>query len=444
MKFRSLKLSALALPALLFLSGAAGAQDAAAPDPEAATAVVIAVPPFATEKTVDTDAGSTWALANQIAGLITSDFKTTTSFIVADTKDVRIPSYPEVTAPSYPMWRAAGAKLLLQGFINARSDGRLTIGCYVYDVQAGREITRQGFALAPNEWRRAAHRCADDAYAKVTGNPPPFDSRIAYVAQTGTADMPVKRLAIMDYDGANHSYLTAGDSTVLTPHWSPKAGKIAYTSFSGGRLHVQVVDLSSNQDRPLLPDGDESFAPAFSPDGQTIALSIASAGNTDIFTVGSGGGIPRRLTTSPAIDTSPSFSPDGRQIVFTSDRSGSPQIYVMNSDGTGQRRLSFGGGVYGSPVWSPDGKHVAFTRIDGTVSRVGVMNADGSGERIITLGPADEQPAWSPDGRRIVYQRLDPASQRPLLAMIPARGGDARPVFTPQGATDPSWAERQE
>jgi TolB protein len=444
MQFRNLKLSALALPALLVLSTAAAAQDRPAPDPDAATAVVIAVPPFATAKHVDTDAGNTWALANQISGLITADFKTTSNFIVADVKDIRIPSYPEVTAPSYPIWRAAGAKLLLQGFINARPDGRLTIGCYVYDVQAGREITRQGFALAPNEWRRAAHRCADDAYAKVTGNPPPFDSRIAYVAQTGTADMPVKRLAIMDYDGSNHSYLTAGDSTVLTPHWSPKAGKIAYASFSGGRLHVQVLDLGSNQDRTLLSGADENFAPAFSPDGQTIALSIANTGNTDIFTVGSNGGVPRRLTTSPAIDTSPSFSPDGKRIVFTSDRSGSPQIYVMNADGTGQRRVSFGGGVYGSPVWSPDGDHIAFTRIDGTISRVGVMDANGSGERIITLGPSDEQPAWSPDGRRIAFERLDTASQRPLLAMIPARGGDARPVFTPQGATDPFWAEREE
>jgi TolB protein len=111
--------------------------------------VVIAVPVLATAKNVETDAGNTWSIANQIAELIAADLKSTNSFIVADVKTIRIPSLPEVTAPGFPQWRSAGAKLLLSGFVNARSDGRLTIGCYVYDVQSGRELARQGFAVTP-------------------------------------------------------------------------------------------------------------------------------------------------------------------------------------------------------------------------------------------------------------------------------------------------------
>ena len=434
----------LAVAAMLFLSGGAFAQDRPAPDPTTASAVVIAVPPLATAKSVETEAGTTWEVANQISSLITADLNSAGSFIVADVAKVRIPSFPEVTAPAFAQWRAAGAKLLLSGFVNARSDGRLTIGCYLYDVQSGRELARQGFAVTPAEWRRAAHRCADSAYTQFTGNPPLFDSRIAYVAQSGREESPTKRLAVMDFDGASHSFVTSGDATVLTPRWSPAADRIAYTSFAGGRLHVRLVDLATNSDRPLLATGGDSFAPAFAPEGQAIALSIAVAGNTDVFTLDYPGAVPRRLTTSPAIDTSPSYSPDGARIAFASDRSGTLQIYVMDADGSNQRRVSFGPGEHGSPVWSPDGERIAFTNVQAMTSRIGVMGANGSDQRIVTSGPSDEQPSWSPDGGRILFQRIDPAARRTGLAIVPIVGGSPRTVPTPMGATDPAWAQPKE
>jgi len=217
------------------LGSAALAQE---PEP---TAQVIAIPPLATVKITDTDAGTTWGLANQIANLISADLKLSSKFIFADIQKVRIPSYPEVTAPSYPQWRSVGAKLLLQGFVNARSDGRLTIGCYLYDVQAGRELARQGFAVSTGEWRRAAHKCADMAYQKATGNAPLFDSRIAYVAESGGEDALVKRIAVMDFDGANHTWLSSGDSTVLTPKLSPGGAQVRRHGVSEG--HRQCADV---------------------------------------------------------------------------------------------------------------------------------------------------------------------------------------------------------
>lgn len=421
--------------------GIAAPAQAQLPEP---SAVVVAIPPLATAKKVDTDAGDTWSIANQMAALISADLKSTSGVMVADLKGARTPSYPEITAPSYPQWRAVGVKLLVSGFVNARPDGRLTIGCYVYDVQNSRELTRQGFAVAPAEWRRAAHRCADAAYVKATGKAPQFDSRIAYVAQSGSGETAVKRLAVMDFDGANHSYVTTGEATVLTPKLSPGANRIAYTSFSGGTPHVQLVDVASGEDRPLGQAGTTSFAPAFSPDGRIIAFSMSLNGNVDLYASPADGGFPQRLTMSPAIDTSPSYSPDGARIAFVSDRSGTPQLYVMDADGSNQRRISFGPGLYGSPAWSPDGERIAFTRSEGPTMRIGSIAPDGSDERILSAGPRDEQPSWSPDSGRILFQREEPATRRALLATVPASGGDARPVPTPQGASDPSWAERQE
>lgn len=433
-----------ALAGLLAVAGLgaapASAQSLAAPDPALATAPVVAVPPLATPDNVKTEAGETASLANGMAQVIIADLKSTKSFVIADASKVRMPSYPEVTAPAYPLWSAAGAKILLSGFVEARSDNRLMVGCYVYDVQQQRELTRIGLLVPATEWRRGAHRCADAVYGKVTGNGPLFDSRVAYIAESGSVAAPVKRLAMMDFDGTNHTYLTAGDSTVLTPRWSPDAKRLAYAAFDGGEVHVEIVDVATKEDRPLLPGGT-SFAPAFAPQGDQLAVSIATSGNTDIYLVGVDGSGLKRLTTSPAIDTGASFSPDGSTIVFASDRSGSQQLYKMGSDGSAQRRISFGAGEYGSPAWSPDGKHIAFTKIDGTAMRIGVMDSDGSNEHILTGGTTDESPSWGPSGDHIVFDRWYPGGHAALFT-VSIDKGETRAVTTPQGGSDPAWVAR--
>lgn len=435
----SLKLLVLAVAAAA--SSVAVAQSAA-PYPAAATATVIAVPTLATPKDEPTEAGSTWALANQMADVITSDLKSTNAFIIADVKSVRIPSYPEVTAPSYALWRGVGAKALLSGFIQKRSDGRLMIGCYVYDVQKERELTRTGFLVVPADWRRAAHRCADAAYSELTGNGPLFDSRVAFVAQSGDPSALTKRIAVMDLDGTNFTYLTTGGSTALTPRWSPNGKVLAYALLGDGPTHVELYDLATKKAHSLLPGGT-SFAPAFSPDGDRIALTIPSDGNSDIYTARVDGTGLRRLTTSPAIDTGASFSPDGKQIVFSSDRSGLQQLYVMNADGTGQRRISFGAGEFGAPDWSPDGKHIAFTQIINGGTRIGVMDADGTHVRFLTGGPYDSQASWGPSAEHVMFERFEPATRRTALYTVSIDRPDPRRVSTPQAASDPSWVTRQ-
>jgi TolB protein len=265
-----------------------------------------------------------------------------------------------------------------------------------------------------------------------------FDTRIVYVAETGSRESRIKRIAMMDSDGFTHSYLTAGESIVLTPRISPKGNRVAFVSFAGGKPHVMIANVASGQPRPLVPGEAMSFAPRFSPDGRRIAFSMASGGNIDIYVADANGGPAQRLTSSVAIDTSPSFSPDGSRIVFESDRSGTPQLYVMNSDGSAQRRISFGGGFYGSPVWSPTGEWIAFTRRGGG-RQVGAIKPDGGEERVLTTGPADEGPSWAASGTELIFQRTD-AVGRAGLYRVPLAGGEVRKVNTPQDGSDPDWS----
>ena len=442
--------------AVLALAAAAAAaaqvpDEATPPAPEADEGLVvdveggqsdpmsIAVPAMPTPASAPTPAGETGTLGRQVAEIVTNDLRGTGLFNPTGPGSLPPITYPQVTAPNFGYWTGSGTEALVQGFVQANGDGTLTVGCYLYDVAAQRELTRQGFVVQPANWRRAAHRCADAIYGRLTGESGYLDSRVVYVSESGPAGRRTKRLAIMDADGANHRFLTNGQFTALTPRMSPDNRTITYMSYTNEQPRVFVYDIASGRSRPLVADPHMTFAPRFSPDGGQIVFSMSIRGNTDVYRVSAAGGTPRRLTSAPGIDTGGSFSPDGGRIVFESDRGGSQQLYVMAADGSGQRRISFGGGRYATPVWSPRGDLIAFTKIAGTF-RIGVMAPDGSGERTLTGGWHDEGPTWAPNGRVIMFFRSAQGSGRAGIWSVDLTGGNERRVPTPQDGSDPAWS----
>jgi TolB protein len=402
------------------------------------TSVSIAVPAMPTPASTATPAGETGALGRQVAQIVATNLRNSGLFTASGPDGLPTVSYPQVTAPNYGAF-AGAAQTLVQGFVQANANGSLTVGCYLYDVSAQRALASEGFTVQPAQWRRAAHRCADMIYGRLTGESGLFDSRVVYVAESGPPGRRIKRLAIMDQDGANHRFLTNGQFTALTPRLSPDNRTITYMTYTEEQPRVFVYDLASGRSRPLVEARHMTFAPRFSPDGRQIVFSMAVNGNTDIYRVAASGGAPIRLTTAPGIDTGGSFSPDGSRIVFESDRSGGQQIYVMGADGSGQRRISFGGGRYATPVWSPRGDLIAFTKIAGNF-RIGVMSPTGGGERLLTNGWHDEGPSWAPNGRVLIFFRSAQGSGRGSIWAIDAAGGNERRIVTPLDGSDPAWS----
>ncbi len=398
----------------------------------------VAVPALVAPSPADTPAGNSANLGRQIAEVIASDLRASGLFEPQGPSGIRAISLAEVTAPQYDYWKGRNAEQLIEGFVRVGGDGNLTIGCYLYDVTFGSEVTRLGFVVAPGEWRRAAHKCADAFYSKVTGERPFFDSRIAYIAESGPKGNRMKRLAIMDSDGENHKFITTGTSSALTPRFSPNYRSILYLSYTDGNPRIYVYDVASGRQQLITASKNPTFAPRWSPDGQTILYSMAVAGNTDVYKIPVSGGTPVRLTSTPGIDVGGSFSPDGRQVVFESDRGGNQQIYIMNVDGSNQRRISFGSGRYATPEWSPRGDLIAFTRIAGDF-RVGTMRPDGSGERLLTNSWQDEAPTWAPNGRVIQFFRTEKNSGKTSIWQVDLTGANERKLPTPDGGSDPAW-----
>jgi len=400
--------------------------------------------PFAVPDFVPASAAAS-DLAKQVARVVAEDLSGTGLFreIPASAYVSRVRDF---AAPvNYEDWKVINAQALITGSAKV-SGSNLTVQFRVYDVFSGAELGAGLQFTGPTAgWRRMAHKVADAVYSRITGEGGYFDSRVVFVSETGPKNQRRKRLAIMDYDGANVQYLTDSSSIVLAPRFSPTGDRVLYTGYETGFPRIYVLDIGRVQRRALeQQDGTMSFAPRFAPDGKTVVFSLTEGGNTDIYTMSVDTGQTRRLTSAPSIETAPSFSPDGRQIVFESDRSGTQQLYIMPAGGGEARRLSFGQGRYGTPVWSPRGDLIAFTKQSKGRFHIGVMRVDGSEERLLTASFLDEGPTWAPNGRVIMFARESQGAQgRSALYSVDITGRNLRPVRTPDGGSDPSWSPLQ-
>ncbi len=346
--------------------------------------------------------------------------------------------------PRYADWRQINAAGLITGTVVETGGGRMRVSFRLWDVFAETQIAGKEYNTFSNNWRRVAHIMADEIYKRITGESGYFDSRIVYVSESGPALKRIKRLAIMDQDGANHKFLTDGRYLVLTPRFSPNSQEILYMSYAGRQPRVFLRDLQSGREESLGSFDGMSFAPRFSDDGRSIVMSIAQGGSTNIYRTDLASRRMSRLTSGNVIDTSPSYSPDGSRMVINSDRGGSQQIYVMNADGSDIRRISFGEGRYGTPAWSPRGDLIAFTKMQGGTFYIGVMRPDGTGERLLTQSYLDEGPSWSPNGRVIIFTRQSPSRGGNVgasrLYTVDVTGNNLRELPTPADASDPSWS----
>ena len=382
-------------------------------------------------------------LGRDIAAVVSANLERSGLFRLIDRKAFIQARSSLRIRPKFPSWRQINAQALVVGSTEVRPNGQLRVEFRLWDVFAGQQLVGLRTDTEPQNWRRVAHIIADAIYKRITGEQGYFDTRVVYVAESGPAEKRVKRLAIMDQDGANHRYLTSGAELVLTPRFSPTAQEITYLEYRGGRPRVYIFNIDTGQREALGDFPGMTFAPRFSPSGKSVIMSMAQDGNSDIFVMDLPTRRVSRLTSHPSIDTSPSFSPDGRRVVFNSDRGGRQQIYVMDSDGGNPKRISFGNGRYATPVWSPRGDLIAFKKITQGEFFIGVMRPNGGGERLLAKGFLVEGPTWSPNGRVLMFFRQARAGAgggKPKLYSVDLTGFNEREIRTPTAGSDPAWS----
>ncbi|MFT7098668.1 MAG: TolB protein [Rickettsiales bacterium] len=350
------------------------------------------------------------------------------------------------TIPDFSQYQENKIDMLL--VIDARFNQflELEIKIRLWDILDERQLFGKFYSANKESYKKVASLISDEIFKAATGEKiGNFDSKIVYVAESGKAKNRIKRIAMMDFDGENHRYLTNGRNLVLTPVFSKENNEILFVRFFGDKPQIYSLDINNALVRKVGGFRGMTFAPTINPKNpEIIAFSAIENGNSNIYQMDLFSNQTTRLTYGRTIDTTPSYSPDGRKIVFSSDRTGNQQLYVMDVSGGQARKLSYNKGSYSKPMWSPDGNFIAFTKLRSNKFSIGVIDVNGRNEKILTEGYLVEGAKWSPSGRYIIYSKKDGAYGKksvPQLWMIDVLTGFERQIPTPknEGATDPDW-----
>lgn len=348
--------------------------------------------------------------------------------------------------PDFEKYNKLGVGAVAIASFNYNSKGALETRVRFWDVLDQRQLFGKFYSASKNNYKKMSNLISDEIFKSITGEKAGhFNSKILYVAESGNIRRRTKRIAFLDFDGENRTYLTNGKNLVLTPIFSRKPNEIFYLSYFSGRPQIYAMDVLNRKNKKVGNFSGTTFAPATHPkDPNIMLLSAIIDGNSDIYEMNILTNTARRLTKHPGIDTTPAFSPDAKFITFASDRHHGQQLYAMDVRGDEIRRISFGRGAYSKPVWSPDGSLIAFTKMKSGQFHVGVMSPNNKGERILASGYLLEGVKWSPNGRFLIYSKKKAQFGKasvPRLYVVDIVTGYEYEVPTPkgEGATDPDW-----
>jgi len=232
---------------------------------------------------------------------------------------------------------------------------------------------------------------------------------------------------------------TARDSKVMV---SPDGKSVAFVSDRSGWLHLYVTSVdatSESQARQLTKGNYLAGLGAWSPDSRRIAYHRSAAGNqlerfVDIVDVASGANEP--IVTDRGVNYDPAFSPDGSQLVFhRTDVENSLDLYTVaahpssrfvrlsdsmpagldKADLTPPVAVSFPSRLDKQPV---PGTLMVSKRIDRSKKNPALVWIHGSGSDQNFLG-------WHPGSYRMYYSLCQYLAQQGYVILTPDYRGSS-------------------
>ena len=397
------------------------------------------------------------ALAAKIAEVVRADLASIGIFAAPDSASISTFTADIGALPTWSDWSGANVGALVVGKVIIGADNSLTIQFRLHDIGARKQVIGTQYRLASvDAWRRAAHKVADDVMVALVGGKPGFDSRIAFVSDTGGAT----KLGIIGQDGAQLETLLSNTAGMESPRIAPSNLSFVYSASAPipgkptqAQLTTIMYDLATGSRTPLTTQAQPNPDARFTPDGSSLIYSRKTGANTDIYSLSLSSRSETRLTDDKAVDEHPAMSPDGTQFTFVSDRGAGQGVYVARVDGAPMRcsngseakacKLTTESGEHEDPVWSPDGKWIAYARINGEQAAIHVMRADGSEARALTRPGRDTldlHPSWSPEERRIAFYRV--AGSNSSVYVLTLAGGEPRKLDAPGDSYEPDWGPK--
>ena len=152
--------------------------------------------------------GNSNQIGRQISEVISNNLVGSGQFKAIESAAFIAPPTSPSVRPNFTDWSPLGIKALVTGSVKNINNDEIEVEFRLWDVLAGKEMMALAFTTVPTNWRRVGHIISDKVYERLTGEKGYFDTRIIYVAEEGPKTNRIKKLAIMDQDGANNKFLT--------------------------------------------------------------------------------------------------------------------------------------------------------------------------------------------------------------------------------------------
>lgn len=372
-----------------------------------------------------------------VAQIIDSDLARSGQFSPVGRSDML--SYPtEASQIFFRDWRAISAEYVLIGRVSNVAGVRIEY--QLFDTTRQQAIVEGAVQGPVNELRMLAHRVADAVYAKLTGIPGAFATRLLYVSVTRNPNgKDFYRLTLADADGARPIVLLEGRDPIMAPAWSPTGDEVAYVSFESSRPAIYRQNLRTGAREQLTNFQGLNNSPVWSPDGKSMAMVLSKDGNPDIYLMDLETRRLRRLTRHYAIDTEPTWMPDGRSLLFTSDRGGRPQIYRYELASGNVSRVTFEGSYNARARVAQDGRNVALVHQRDGRFHIAVFDLITERMTVLTSTSLDESPSIAPNGSIVLYATKE--GERSILSAVAVDGGVRFSLPARSGSVqEPAWS----
>ncbi|MBF0255224.1 MAG: Tol-Pal system beta propeller repeat protein TolB [Gammaproteobacteria bacterium] len=387
-------------------------------------------------------AGSGEPTQFNLGEIIAADLERSGRFRTLEEKDM-ISRPQRAEQVEFRDWRALAMDHLVIGEVTGSGPDAYQASMTLFDVYRAEPMLSFQLPFSARTQRAAAHHLADLIYEKLTGEPGAFNTKVAYVTSTTSAEGKRIALQVADSDGYGPQTIVASAEPLMSPAWSPDGRRIAYVSFEKGEPSIYVQELANGQRRKLTAYPGINGAPAWSPDGSKLAMTLSKDGNPDIFVLDVSSGSLSKITNHYAIDTEPSWSPDGRSLVFTSDRGGRQQLYLVSASGGEPRRLTFEGQSNARGSFSPDGKSLVLETQTSNGYGIGLLDIASSRLRVLSNGGFDESPSFAPNGRMIIYATKAGSGGKGELAAVSVDGRVKQQLKLQAGdVREPAWSPK--
>ncbi len=359
---------------------------------------------------------------------------------------------------NFQNWKTIGTEFLIRAGYQVLGND-LNVEVYVYHVPTARLVMGKSYHGQLSGLRKVGHTFANDLVRALTGKRGMFLTKIVASRQESPYNenaktSGIKEIYTLDWDGANMTKISSHNSIAISPAWSTKGDKVAYTAFAFHKSQrvrnadLFVYDITTGKRFLVSYRKGINSGAAFLPGDKNLLLTLSQEGSPDIFKMTADGASLQPLTHGPnrSMNVEPAVSPDGNRIAFSSDRLGRPMIFVMSAEGGPAKRITFAGKYNASPSWSPDGKSLAFAGYDQDHFDIFTMGIDGSNLKRLTdarkpNGKAanNESPSWSPDGRQILFS--SDRTRNSQLYLVSPDGSNERRITEDQFNWEkPKWS----